>query len=286
MGAPKPQHFKFSDIKHRLLHPAQTSVYLVDISSGLTPPLRTFISQYRNVTSEDQLNMRLLCCDASIPGSGMATHEVTGDFHGVTEKMVYRRIYDDTIDLTFYVDYQYKVPDFLEAWFNYCVGEGSTFSRAQYKLDNAYYRMNYPDDYKCDIFLTKFEKTEAISQPAIFYTFLKAFPTNIASIPISYNSSELLKVTVSFSYTRYIRETNLVQTPTEFSGDLTPDRQAKVNKPDPTDLAVPKLDRLGQIVSNEYYNNFGVSSQDATNTSNFFNGRNVDRGVLGGTGFA
>ena len=66
---------------------------------------------------------RLLCCEASIPGSGSATHEATGDFAGVTEKMVYRRIFDDTLDLTFYVDKKYIIPEFLESWHAFCMGE-------------------------------------------------------------------------------------------------------------------------------------------------------------------
>ena len=99
MGAPNPQHFKYSDIKDKILHLAQTSVYMVDVSSGLTQDLRSFMSKRQlTLNSNESLSLRLLCCDASLPGSGMATHEVTGDFHGVTEKMAYRRIYDDTIE--------------------------------------------------------------------------------------------------------------------------------------------------------------------------------------------
>ena len=169
MGAPNPQHFKYSDIKDKILHLAQTSVYIVDLSSALKPDIRKFMAQRKlTLNPNESLALRLLCCDASLPGSGMATHEATGDFHGVTEKMAYRRIYDDTIDLTFYVDYQYKVMDFFESWFNYCVGEGSTFSQADYKLNNAYYRMNYPDAYKCPIFLSKFEKKILSSEAADF----------------------------------------------------------------------------------------------------------------------
>lgn len=297
MGAPNPQHFKYSEIKDKLLHPAQTSVYLLDLTSSwiANSPLGSFVQKYRNFNHVDQQSLRLLCCDASLPGSGMATHEVTGDFHGVTEKMVYRRIYDDTIDLTFYVDYQYKVLDFFEAWFNYCVGEGSTFARGEYYNDNAYYRMNYPDEYKKDIYLTKFEKYQSNGQPALKYAFIDAFPSNIASMPISYNSSDLLKVTVSFSYTRYVRNAEATVLPSVVTGDLDPPAQAKINKPDNTDLFAPKE----KILTNEYYNNGiiktptgnqiqgpGQSSQDATNSANFFNGKNVDKGILGASAFA
>ena len=53
----------------------------------------------------------LVCCVVkhTLPGSSLTTHEVNNDYHGVTEKMSYRRMYDDTIGLTFYVDRNYKV---------------------------------------------------------------------------------------------------------------------------------------------------------------------------------
>ena len=71
---------------------------------------------------------------------------------------------------------------------------------------NAFYRMNYPEEYKGNIFLTKFNKNIKIDQPKMSYTFLNAFPQSIASIPISYQQSEILKVTASFSYMRYIKD--------------------------------------------------------------------------------
>ena len=72
---------------------------------------------------------------------------------------------------------------------------------------NAFYRMNYPSEYKGNILLTKFEKDDKpLFQPKMSYTFLNAFPQSIASIPISYQQSEILKVTASFSYMRYIKE--------------------------------------------------------------------------------
>lgn len=226
---PEPQHFEYFSMRSDFLWLAQTSVYLVDCTSAVNN-----LPFYRpsGMNRSEQDKFQLLCCEASIPGSGSATHESTGDFAGVTEKMVYRRIFDDTLDLTFYVDAKYQVPEFLESWHAYCLGEDPVgeFDRRSRVLDNSYYRMNYPDDYKRDIFLTKFDKNinakpgsglpaEQIpggsnpifglpdqTQPKMNYTFLRAFPSSIASIPISYNASDILKITVSFTYTRYIKE--------------------------------------------------------------------------------
>lgn len=205
MPAPKPRHFSMSTIKQKLLNPAQTSVYLVDvIPVGSISKFMNLRNVNFNGTDDGEL-INLSCCEASLPGSGLATHEVTGDFHGVTEKMAYRRIYDDSIDLTFYVDNNYLIMEFFESWINYVVGEGSTLPYKDYLNNNAFYRMNWPDEYKAQIFITKFEKINEYSQPILAYTFIDAFPINISSIPISYEASDLLKITISFSYTRYNR---------------------------------------------------------------------------------
>ena len=201
MAFPALEHFDYEDIKSDFLDLAQSSVFLVDCTTAVSNK-----SFYSLTGPDDQKKLRLLCSEASIPGSGSATHEVTGDFAGVTEKMVYRRIFDDTLDLTFYVDSKYKVPEFLESWHAFCMGENLPGqSRGDMLATNAFYRMNYPKDYKGNIYLTKFNKTTK-DKSAMRYTFLLAFPQSISSIPISYQQSEILKVTASFSYMRYIKE--------------------------------------------------------------------------------
>lgn len=203
-GAPsKPKNYNISELKSRILNIAQTSVYLVK----LQPPSKvaSFIrSQGRGFSYDVQgEDLELLCSDAYLPGSTLASHEATNDYQGVTEKMAYRRIYDDTIDFTFYVDRNYNVNEFFEGWMNFVTGEGTTLSRSSYKTETSYYRMNYPEDYKTSIYITKFEKD---SSNALYYTFVGAFPIAIISTPISYNESQLLKMNVSFSYMRYVRE--------------------------------------------------------------------------------
>ena len=62
--------------------------------------------------------------------------------------------------------------------------------------------MNYPDNYKVQtMFISKFER-DFNSQ--IDYQFVNAFPKLVTAIPVSYGAADLLKVTVSFTYDRYI----------------------------------------------------------------------------------
>jgi len=154
-----------------------------------------------NYLSEGE-DLELLCTDAVLPGNSLATHDVTSDYHGVTEKMAYRRIYDESLDLTFYVDSSYKIIEFFDGWIDYITGVGRNISREDTRSPYINYRMQFPKTYKHDIFLTKFEKDR---NRALYYTFIHAFPTNIVSMPVSYEASNILKCTVSFSYIRYVR---------------------------------------------------------------------------------
>ena len=200
MSAGNPRSYTVSELKSRFLNIAQTSIYHVKF--GVPSSVSSFLSR-RNIDFENISNIELLCSETALPGSSLATHESTNDYHGVTEKMAYRRIYDDTIDLTFYVDRDYRVIEFFDSWMDYITGGGTTFTREEYKQNTAHYRMNYPTLYKSNIFLTKFEKDYGTSMD---YTFVDAFPVNVISTPISYDTSQLLKCTVSFSYIRYVRE--------------------------------------------------------------------------------
>lgn len=207
MAGAAAKHYKMSEIKQKLLRPAQTSVYMVEVLTN--PAVNSFVTNRGVSQTRHKEMINLACCEASLPGSSLATHEVNNDYHGSTEKMVYRRIYDDTIDLTFYVDYEYAVIKYFQGWMNYIVGEGNYFSSEQYKNPATFYRMQYPDGpggYKSDIHLVKFEKdvSKNSPRPTLSYQFIKAFPINIVSTPISYDASDLLKVNVSFSYVRYV----------------------------------------------------------------------------------
>ena len=67
---------------------------------------------------------------------------------------------------------------------------------------NYFYRSKYPDEYTAEgLKITKFERDHNRS---IDYTFVRTFPLAINSMPISYDSSSLLKCTVSMCYIRYI----------------------------------------------------------------------------------
>ena len=159
--------------------------------------------------------VELQCSEAALPGSSFSTHEIIGDYHGVRERMAYRRMYDDTTDFTFYVDHDYKVLDMFDGWMNYISGHGNDqrLTKNSAKAYAANYRMNYPNSYMTNVFITKFEKDVSgsgrISKDSSFYTeytFVQAFPLAVVQQPVTYQNSDILKVTVSMAYQRYVRE--------------------------------------------------------------------------------
>ena len=210
MAGVKPEKLTVSTIKSRLLNVAQTSLYRLTLS---IPPA---VGASLNLTTADYENINLMCSEATLPGSSINTHEVTNDYHGVTEKMAYRRMYDETVGLTFYVDRNYKVIELIEGWMDYITGVDN---KRTYKDPYSSYRMSYHSTYKRNMFLTKFEKehftrdfsetrggSRSTSRTVLDYTFVNAFPLSLTAIPVSYEDSQVLKCSVSFNFVRYVME--------------------------------------------------------------------------------
>ena len=93
MASIHPRARTISEVKAHLLNPAQTSQFQVAIGIPQGGEFGSFLRQNSTNYRQDQLN--LLCAEASLPGSQLATTELTGDFTGVTERHAYRRMYDD-----------------------------------------------------------------------------------------------------------------------------------------------------------------------------------------------
>lgn len=240
-----PTKRSVDDIKSKLLRPALTSHFEVEIPvipglSALDSRGNSFL-KYNGINisqnSDQQIKLNLLCAEASLPGSSLATLEINNDYTGVTERHAYRRIYDDRIDLTFYVDAENYLPiHFFETWIKFIVdesiGEQSSKGNVGSKDLNYFYRVRYPEEYMAaqGLKVTKFERDYKTS---LEYEFINAFPISISSMPISYESSSLLKCTVSMSYIRYILNKGSSE-PIGGNIPTDPQQQAYFNSVDPS----------------------------------------------------
>jgi len=211
-----PRVVNVDEIKSKLLHPATTSHFVVSIPK---PPGGDSLGGFDKYLASNGIpnfignneKLELLCCEAILPGSQLATHSITGDYHGSTHKHAYRRQFDDRIDLSFYVDADNYLPiRYFETWIKYISGEQLSPKNNNVKQTNYFYRMNYPKNYIANsgLEVTKFEKSTVGNSKGkkaakLQYFFVDAFPISINSISVSYDTASLLKCSIAFSYVRY-----------------------------------------------------------------------------------
>jgi hypothetical protein len=259
-------------IREKLLRPALTSHYLCNfkIPGGSDSGFINSRLQINPLKTSDFVS--LACFEASLPGSTLATHDINNDFTGVSEKHVYRRLYDDRADFSFYVDArEYYVIRLFEAWMGLAANEQYENIRDK----NYFYRVSYPDTYitREGISITKFERS--IPSPQLTYNFVNAFPISINSMQVSYDSSQLLKCTVSFAYTRYwISGTQVPNTPSTPPTTSVPNTEPRQSTPPgvPTPNAPlnpqQQANFNSQLLRNQSPNTLNQSANTQLNTPN------------------
>ena len=186
-----------------------------------------------------------LCSDASLPGTNLASFEETGARQGVTEFFANNRAYVD-LNLKFYLSSDYQVLKVFQEWINFInpiyAANGGMRNRAgnprgygHQAERNGFKRFRYPNSYKRNMMVTKFERNLDVKsrttkdtfyqhssgltasrsgvvspiQPPdkpnpLTYIFTNAFPESVDSIPLSYGDAQILQVTVNFKYDRYV----------------------------------------------------------------------------------
>lgn len=198
---------RIADIKPLLTNLAQTSHYEVQFGS-LPPQLMSYLSKKGIDPRFIAEGAGLLCYAAVLPTTTLGSFTVDGNYMGIQEKFASSRIYSE-ITLDFYVDSDYQMLNFLECWMEFIAsgsynnqvlsGENAPISQ---NVSNYFVRMQYPQYYKANqVRIVKFDRDY---QREIEYNFRGLFPLNMSSIPVSYVSSDVLKVSASFQYDRYI----------------------------------------------------------------------------------
>ena len=215
MAVIKPEGKSIAQVKKDLLNPATTSHFLASIGSPPSKPsgvtLKTFQEELGLIFDSDkQQRLNLLCSQTALPGSRLLTQEIRNNFPGVRERHAYRRQFDDVITLTFYVDAEQYLPiRYFESWINFITGSRVTKFEGEANIEspNFSYLMKFPNEYKGTLELSKFEKNLEFGgvgrTKIITYKFVNVFPLAINSMPVSYNSSQLLRCSVGMAYSRY-----------------------------------------------------------------------------------
>ena len=205
MGIPRIRSIQPSKAKDLFGNLSQTNQY--QVSFTLPGAVESHAERKFGVTGPNTFLIDaggLLCADASLPGSNLATVQVNDNFMGISQEFVHSRVYSD-LNLTFYVDNDYTNLRIFEAWIDYITSGSEVLGDGMSELSLNYYRrMNYPEKYKAQtMYITKFEKN--INEGSrLDYLFVNAFPKIVNATPISYGGADILKVGVQFNYDRYI----------------------------------------------------------------------------------
>ena len=194
MPAPRPR--SISDILPKIQNVAQTSQFLVKF----VLPRGNCRTYLRKKGINDRFisdNVGLLCSDAVLPGSAMAALNTAGDSQGLIEKFAHTRNFTQ-VNFDFMVDNEYKSLKFLEHWMEFISGQ----SNGDPSSDTYHFKMAYPTDYKSnDTRVVKFERNHF---QFLEYRFIGLFPLALNSTRVSYQNSQVLKATATFSFDRYV----------------------------------------------------------------------------------
>tara|TARA_B100000902_G_scaffold240702_1_gene227978 strand:+ start:3594 stop:4409 length:816 start_codon:yes stop_codon:yes gene_type:complete len=198
----------------QLQSPATTNNYKVSLhladtgGANADTDLSGWLSSAGVFGKDNPERFDFLCSETFIPGTNVAPFEVFGDRQGMYESFSGPRR-DMEVAFTFYVSSEYQTLRLFEEWVNfmnpiYAPDKLTSGSPGGYEglIDQIpVYRFRYPQQYKRMISLTKFERDY---RDNIIYAFVNAFPTNIESIPLSYDAAQLLKVSITMRYDRKV----------------------------------------------------------------------------------
>lgn len=203
-----------SDFASLFKRVAKTSHFQVEFD-GFSSELNDYFRE-ESISKDDIRDIGLLCHNTNLPKNSSTSFETIGNRTGIIEKFASYKMYDQSIVMTFYVDKEYKVIKFFEAWRSFIHGtdRGVFYSAdfnnggdgAKYVVnidDNSYFVNNrYPDEYKSQsTFLYKFDNDY---QYVIAYEYRGLYPESIVETPLNYSNSDVLKLTISFRVDRII----------------------------------------------------------------------------------
>lgn len=203
MGTIRPK--RISEFKPLFTNLAQTSHYQL-IFGGLPTPLTNYLTRRGVTLPFITENAGLLCFNAVLPTTSFASKTIDGNFTGIFENFATARMYTE-ISLDFYVDINYQQIKFLESWMEFIASGshnplGSNLPAVNQSNANYFIRMQYPQDYKCNY--TKIIKFDRDYNKEIQYTFIGLWPSMMSQPAVSYSNSDIMKVSATFKFDRYI----------------------------------------------------------------------------------
>ena len=160
--------------------------------------------------------VKLLCDEAQLPNVGAVTGSIAGRYLGEGQVNYATMRQYSTFQLGWTLTADLMPLKFIQTWNDFIFGENHTGSFAGTSPEslrstktrlqkNRSTRLAYPDEYRCEIRITKAEigpeKTQ--ERAPITYIMENAWPSEIDAVPLSYGSTQLVKFTAQFQYQRH-----------------------------------------------------------------------------------
>ena len=206
--------------------------------AGVAAEVRGVVGAVNNSDpSNPGATIKLFCDEAQLPNTQAATGQMQGRYLGENQvNYPYAKFYSD-LSLTWMCDANMTPLKFLTTWMHYIFGGGDDDSpqrlnssgreignavdealgidtsmslgkiknKAKPREYNRGIRLNYPADYCGKLHITKTEKgpRAANERAPIMYILEDVFPYTIDSVPLSYGTSQVTKVTANFYYAKH-----------------------------------------------------------------------------------
>jgi hypothetical protein len=161
---------------------------------------------YDGTASADETRMMIFCDEVALPGYQLATGSVTRYSGDAPVYYPTAPIYND-IQLSFMCDAKMTPMHKLHQWMEYIFEDNGTNGNETGR------RVRYPKDYQAKIIIKKTERSRDSDNGAIssVFTLYNAWPYTIDAVPLSYGSSQLVKVNANFYYKKFKRETDTLK---------------------------------------------------------------------------
>ncbi len=206
-----------------------------DVQFGFTSQVSSSLDDYVTGANSNDYIFRYFCDEVQLPNIGTMTGQLTGRYTGMgTVAYAHTPVYTE-FQMGWMCDANMTPLKFLTAWHNVVIGQGSaaaplggknlesmfstTSTRSENTANNRAINIAYPDEYCCEVKITKVEmgQTEESRRPSITYVMERAFPISIDAVPLSYGNSQLTRVTATFQYSRHHSYANKLSDSTHFN---------------------------------------------------------------------
>lgn len=158
--------------------------------------------------------MEFMCDEAQLPNTNTADGNMVGVHLGLGSiRYPHTRVFTE-VQLSFMLDANLEMLKFFQGWQDYifdgrqlplAAKQNWTTVDGQPLKKNRPIRLNYMDDYVCDIEITKTEigPESTTERRPITYVLERAYPYAIDAVPLQFGSAQITKLTVQLTYERH-----------------------------------------------------------------------------------